>query len=135
MSSRRNPQREAERLLSGFTLKKNYLAIVLGIGSPFFLELLQRQQRDHGGHILLVEADPILLEKMDVEVPVITPSENQLDLLLSEIDFRKFQGYRIFTIPSSFKLNPDFYSNAVSHIKKALSAKLSDLFTRMEFEP
>ena len=53
----RNPKREIERKLSNFSLRKGFLAVVIGICNIPFIEHLIAEKDSNGGTILVLEAD------------------------------------------------------------------------------
>lgn len=137
-----NPTREASRILGNFVLKEGYLAIVLGAASLQLIQLLQKQRQENGGEILVVEKDSRFLKEWVALFPeffrgiVLLSPENReaLENYLENLAVEKILGYRIFSLPGSFSLDPNFYQEEEKRIKELLATKLSDLFTRVEFE-
>src|SRR5689334_3705522 len=64
MISARDPDREAERLLGNFQLKKGMLAVVAGAVQLPLLLKLRNQKLKEGGFVILLEADNLLLKSL-----------------------------------------------------------------------
>ena len=143
MISRRNPIKEAERLIGNFILKEDFLAIVFGAASIYLIKKLLQQQTEKGGNILLIEVDITLLEELiriklipsDKIFIVSLANQHLLVSLIENIKIETLLGYRIFKNTISIQLNQDFYVQIENEIKKQLASRFSDLFTRLEFEP
>ena len=134
MLSLRNPAREAERLLANFELKKGYIAIVLGIAALPLVDILTEMQKKSGGFIIVYEADPVLarslsvfMQKSELIKVITTENLHTLGPIIESLQVEHFLGYRIFKLGSSFKLAENDY-------RDLLASRISDLFTRLEFE-
>ncbi len=139
--SPRDPQREAQRALAGFQLKKGLLAIVLGAASIPLLQALQKNRT--GGHLVVLDADSVLLRELrnlepDAFAESVVASPEDSDRLMDFLEgltIEELLGYRIFTQTGPASVDPKFYQGQTDLIKRTLSSRLSDLFTRLEFEP
>ncbi len=143
MISRRNPVKEAERIMGNFILQQGFLAIVFGAASIYLLKKLLQQQTEKGGDILLIEVDITLLEELiraklipSDQIFIISFANRHLLVnLIENIKIEELLGYRIFKNAVSIQLDHDFYIQIESEIKKQMASQFSDLFTRLEFEP
>ena len=143
MISSRYPQREAERYLNRFILKEGLLAVVLGAASIYLLRKLLEQRYMNGGMILVIEAEQKLAEVLqnysilpEKETLIIHPENMHLLYdIIETIDIENILGYRIFKNPTSIKLDELFYQETEYKLKKHLSSRFSDLFTKLSFEP
>ena len=143
MISRRNPQREAGRLLGNFQLSEGLIGIVFGAASIYLLEKLLKQQKRSGGLIILIESDVLLMEALikhshlSFEKIFLLTTENQSMLmeLIENLNIESLLGYRIFKNPISVQLDRAFYDQMENELKVKLASRFSDLFTRLEFEP
>ncbi|MCB1145873.1 MAG: motility associated factor glycosyltransferase family protein [Leptospiraceae bacterium] len=136
--SNRDPQREVERILSGFQLQSGKLVIVRGISAGPTLHRLLKMQKNQGGWIVVLEADSLLAKAISEQVPGLTvfhpESLENLQHYLETFPVEEMSGYR-FIGNAAIRLKPEFYSETELLFKKMLSSRISDLFTRMEFEP
>ncbi len=162
MTSRRDPEREAQRILRGFELKEGLIAVVFGACGLALLDRLNGMQKKQGGKILLFEADPVLLQKLAALFPekfnlphicIVTPpipragyvlnSEPEstgilrvaVDQFFDSIAIEGVKGFRVFANPASAGLSPAFYRESETLFQQAFSTRISDLFTRLQFEP
>ena len=141
--SQRDSQREAQKILSGFELKKGLIVLVMGMASLPLIEMLIKQKQKNGGFIILFEADSKLAEFISNnfltgydDIPIITfNNKDRLSEFLEVYSAAEVTGYRVFSLASSKKLAPDFYIESEIIFKKAFSSLFSDLLTRLEFEP
>ncbi len=140
--SPRDSNREAERLLGTFKLRHGYLAIVFGAAAIPLLRKLRQQQIKQGGDILVVEADPPLARKLAEYFPdlftaaaILTRHNPEfLGEYAEQIQVEQLAGYRIFSPPGPMAVAPQFYREQEATIKQLFASRLSDLFTRIEFE-
>lgn len=141
--SLRNPQREAQRLLGKFVLRSGYVAVVMGMSSLSLVQILRQHEQQFAWQgLLVVEADVLLAEKLFSEysalfsqIPIITCKNlEQIETFLDFFKAEELLGYRIFFSPPIIKVDADFYGQAEQKIKQGFSSRLSDLFTRLEFE-
>lgn len=140
LASERSPEREAERALGGFVLKSGFLAIVFGGLSLNVIKSIQKGR--NGGILLIVEADQkaskelienyqSLFEKTRLYHP---GNFNTMFDLIETLSIEDLLGYRIVKLRGPVSIDEAFYAEAEVQLKKALSSRLSDLFTRLEFE-
>ena len=140
--SPKDQQREANRILGKFYLKDGLLAIIYGIVSIALLEQLVQQQENNGGIIIVIEADPHLAVFYYKQFPnlfqtiwlITSLNQDLLDSIMDNIQVSKITGYRILQISMSVRLSEHFYKEQEYRIKQNLSAKFSDMLTRMEFQ-
>jgi len=138
----RHPDKQAEKMLGKFKLKTGLLAVVFGISNIALIQKLNEQQKIHGGDIIIIEADGLfsqyiytLFENTLKDTLIINPSNySYIDDLLERFSIENFLGYRFFQNHTALKLNSTFYKDFEYRIKKILSSKISDFFTRIEFE-
>ena len=140
--SERNPEREADRILAGFQLCKGQVVIVMGAAHLSLLAKLRAMQEQNGGQILLLEADPLLAKALMQRfsefqgVSVVTPQNwSRLEIFAESQSIEELTGYRILQVPGSIQLDRSFYQKAEDEVKRLLASRISDLFTRLEFEP
>ncbi|MCS6984868.1 MAG: DUF115 domain-containing protein [Leptospiraceae bacterium] len=140
--SERDPDREALRILGTFSLKKGIVAIVLGAASLALIRQLKKQKEHYGGDILLVEKDELFLHQWERLFPdifadlVVYTGHNpeELERFIENLSMEQLMGYRIISVPGSVAIDSFFYRNTEKKIKELFAARLSDLFTRLEFE-
>lgn len=144
LTSKRDPMREAKRLLGNFVLKDNYVAVVMGASSLALIKILKEQMfHCEQKNLLLVEADATfaknlfsLFPELFADIALVTPHNmNDIEQFLDYISVEHLLGYKIFSPPAIIKTKKDFYLQAEYQIKQGFSSRLSDLFTRIEFEP
>ena len=143
LSSIRDPFREADRILNGFKLKKGIIVFVLGTGSVVLLEKLAKQAEISGGLLVIIDAEPVLTTFLSVNLFAeqkekrifFLNSSAELTGLLEQMDVERLQGYRILKCVPSIRLAEKFYEDIEFEIKTLLSSRISDFFTRLEFEP
>lgn len=142
--TRRDPQRDALRQIGNFVLKRGYIAVVMGISSLAVIEKLHRQMLENNWEaLLLVEADALFAQKVFDMFPhffehsaIVTPHNiEDIERFLDFFSAEQWLGYRIFSTAAVVKIDKHFYSLAEEKIKQGFSSRLSDLFTRLEFEP
>ena len=142
MLSEKDQHREANRILNKFVLKEGLLVFIYGIISIPLLRQLEVQKKENGGTIIVVEADPHLAVFYYKKFPdlfqnvwiVTSLNESLLDSILEQFQASQIIGYRILQISMSVKLCEHFYKEQEIRIKNNLSARFSDLLTRMEFQ-
>ena len=139
--SLRNSTREATRLLGGFQLQQGYVAIVFGLSAiPLIRELIEQAKKD-GGIIWIFEPDQILVNELrsffdEDYVQVFSSAQDEsFEEIIEFTRIEDFLGYRIFKVPAIEKIAPGYFEEAELVLKQKLSSRLSDLFTRLEFEP
>ena len=140
--SERNPAREADRILAGYELSKGHVVIVMGAVHLELLRKLQVMKKVNGGQILLLEADPLLARALMQRfsefngVSVVTPQNwSRLEVFAESQSIEELTGYRILQVSGSVQLDRPFYQKAEDEVKRLLASRISDLFTRLEFEP
>jgi hypothetical protein len=140
--SERNPSREADRILAGYELSKGHVVIVMGAVHLELLRKLQVMKKVNGGQILLLEADPLLARALMQRfsefkgVSVVTPQNwSRLEVFAESQSIEELTGYRILQVSGSVQLDRPFYQKAEDEVKRLLASRISDLFTRLEFEP
>lgn len=141
--SPRDSEREAKRLLGNFRLRQGYLAIVFGAGALPLLKKLREQQKQYGGDVLIVEADAPLAKEFTnryrdeyTTAAFLTPhNPDELTHYAENMQVEQLAGYRIFAPTGLVSVAPAFYRQMEYDIKQLFASRLSDLFTRMEFEP
>ena len=143
VNSARDPKRESERLLGAFSLKEGIIAIVQGASALNLLETVVNQKKQSGGLIIAVESDSRLAKTLQTEfqdlfsqVLLIYP-ECGFDMndILEEIEIENIAGYRSFVLQGSLQIDPEYYNSVFEDFKNSFSSRVSDLFTRIEFEP
>ena len=140
--SRKNPIKQTERILGNFLLKNGYLAIIFGACNLLLLKKLVQQKKEKGGIILLFENDILFLNYLKIKyhsifkfITCISGEDTHQTLaFLDHIDIEYLLGYKIFKNGSSVQFSKQFYFHWEFFIKNQLSARLSDLFTKLEFE-
>jgi len=141
--SERNIGRDIQRRLGNFKPITGFIALVNGLAQlPLILELLKSQSSNEI-NIVVFEADVTLAENIIAkhkqiltEVLIVTPQNiEHINRFCEQIVIEKFLGYRIFQHQLIESLNKNFYLDCGDLFKSNMSSKISDLFTRMEFEP
>lgn len=137
--SARDSQKEVKRILGNFSLKKGYMAIVRGVSAVPTIWHLANMQKKMGGWIIVLEADETLAKTMKPKLPknlkIISPiSKIELQNYIESFPIEKLKGYRFLSL-TSIRLAPEFYAEYEHYIKETFASRLSDLFTRLEFEP
>lgn len=147
LTSRRSPEREARRLLGGFELKEGLVAIVLGGAGSALIEVLLEAKRKRGGRIVVVEADDLFLAALRKLFPSIYDSGElvflsgsleevveQGEAFFNENGVEGVIGFRSLAVGAAVSLDPPFYAQAEGAFKSEFSSRISDLFTRLQFE-
>ncbi|MES0491537.1 MAG: 6-hydroxymethylpterin diphosphokinase MptE-like protein [Leptospirales bacterium] len=143
VNSARDPKRESDRLLGSFCLKEGLIALVQGGAALNSLETLVHQKKQHGGLIIAVESDNMLAKTLQNEFPSIFSQvlfiypECGFDIndVLEEIEIENVAGYRSFSLQGSVQMDNQYYSSVFADFNKSFSSRVSDLLTRIEFEP
>ncbi|MDH5716976.1 MAG: DUF115 domain-containing protein [Spirochaetia bacterium] len=141
--SLRDSIREAHRILGNFILKKGNIAIIYGAGSLPLVQILVEQKKEKGGELIIFEADPFLAKHLVEtynhiykDIPFITPNNlANLSDFLELYSAENMTGYRIISLASLKNLMTSFYEDAEKIFKNTFSSLISDLLTRLEFEP
>ncbi|MBN1501702.1 MAG: motility associated factor glycosyltransferase family protein [Spirochaetes bacterium] len=133
-----NPVKEAERLAGSFHPGRSSLIIVTGIGLGFHIAELKK--KFPGYRIIVLERDEYaadLCRRINPEslkgIELIFQKEKLLSLFEEE-DISSFRGFRTLYFRTVYSIEPDFYNDIISDIRKLISSKVSDLLTRFEFE-
>jgi len=139
----RDPGRQVTRLLGEFKLKKGFLVFVYGVLQLNLLLKLIEDKNKNGGIIVLVEPDEKLVLELRKFVPEIFENTyliekhgywEQLNDFFDSIEISSIIGYKILTNGAIQSTDPVFFEEFDQNIKKLYSTRLSDLFTRFEFE-
>ena len=137
-----NTKREIERKLSNFSLRKGFLAIVIGICNIPLIEYFIQEKNKQGGSILVLEADTEIADYILQEHPfwekeincIFTNDHSRLEKFLSKIPLENFYGYRFFLNPICQKLAFSAYNSLLQSFSTILSGRFSDFFTRLKFQ-
>ena len=139
------PKKQAERLLSEKKIKDHHLVVILGLGNPHILEILETTLRE-GQILLCIDKEtgvffPLFEKFLEPSLQKagrhIFLGENSLPLLwnyLESLPIEKLTGVLFLRNPGDCNSDPEFYDAVGERISKLFSSKMSDLLTKFEFE-
>ncbi len=133
-----NPVGESERLVSSFSRGRASVILVAGLALGYHVQGLRKKFPDT--LILVLEKDRVVIDIAERENPgclegvFVAETINQAMAVLEELDVSEFRGFAVYTHRPSCQIAGELYDRFISEINRFMSSKISDLFTRFEFE-
>ncbi|NLV66109.1 MAG: hypothetical protein GXY14_00390, partial [Spirochaetes bacterium] len=133
-----DPVKEAERSIAEFNPGRNSVIIVSGIGLAYHIDLLKK--KFSALKLIAVENDPEItaicrnVNSSVLDNVHIIHDENDIQLIFDNFSMSGFTGISQYIHRPSYQINPAFYEKIISQVRQQISAKVSDLLTRFEFE-
>jgi hypothetical protein len=133
-----DPVKEAERSIAEFNPGRNSVIIVSGIGLAYHIDLLKK--KFSALKFIAVENDPEItaicrsVNSSALEDVHIIHDENDTHLIFDNFSISGFTGISHYIHRPSYQINPAFYEKIISQVRQQISARVSDLLTRFEFE-
>jgi hypothetical protein len=139
-----HPQKEAEILARGSTVKEGTVFIFMGIGMGYQIEAFRRLHPCAGGPTLVaiersIEAFALLLKTRDISFLAgihlfVGDEEARIGAFFDELSPLSFKGYRIISLRGARDSFAGYYGAIETSFKRTLAGKLSDVLTRFAFE-
>lgn len=139
-----DPYLEAREFISGFKLKQDTLAIVLGFGLGYHIFELYSQLTS--GKIIVIEEDlaifkqalklqnlVAILSSRDIELIVGEDKEKVIGRLGGIITIDKIEKVKVIVHPPSLHLNPEYYGYLKETIERGLEVRLANLVTQASY--
>jgi hypothetical protein len=138
------PLKAAQRLLETKNIAPSHLVFCFGLGNPhLFLELNSKLRENQ--ILVFIDSDPLILSSIqELLIQTLQIPGRHLFLgrdhttylwnYIESIPVDKIAGIRVFKNPPSIELDKDFYFEIEEQLQKMISAKMSDLLTKFEFD-
>ena len=139
-----HPQKEAEILARGLSVKEGTVFIFMGIGMGYQIETFRRLHPCAGGATLVaiersIEAFALLLNTRDISFLeginlFVGDEEARIKAFFDDLSPLSFKGYRIISLRGARDSFAGYYGAIETSFKRTLAGKLSDVLTRFAFE-
>ena len=139
-----HPQKEAEILARGLSVKEGTVFIFMGIGMGYQIETFRRLHPCAGGATLVaiersIEAFALLLKTRDISFLeginlFVGDEEARIGAFFDDLSPLSFKGYRIISLRGARDSFAGYYGSIETSFKRTLAGKLSDVLTRFAFE-
>ncbi len=133
-----DPSAESQRTVAMFSKGRGSVIIVAGLALGYHIDHLR--ERFPETQIMIIEKDREVIDIAGMENPGFLEHATMIDSLskitpiLEELDIADFRGFSVYTHRPSYQLDREFYDRIVSEMNRYMSSRISDLFTRFEFE-
>lgn len=135
--SQYNPEQEATRAVESFNAGRHSLILVSGLGLGYHVMALRKRFPEAA--ILVVEQSTELKETFVKNAAArekiyITTEVAEIQETVDTFDLHSFLGAAHYVHRPSWQIEPEFYDTMGQAFQQALSSRISDLLTRVEFE-
>lgn len=139
------PKTAAQRSIGESPIKKYDLLVVLGLGNPHTIEILNSKVPanqiilfiDSSEEILPCLWEKFLYPALDIPGRHLFLGEKVLNLLwgyIESLPIERLSGIKFYRNQPNIQINPEFFLEIESKINTLFSSKMSDLLTKFEFE-